>query len=244
MGKKKGKGGGSTPSRTNTNATNDVDATYYNLQPPPSRTSHSNYSNDGLAQGQGHAQGQQALQQPAKVKGNTAVVSSSSSDSSSSSSTTSYEGESVGGHLALVPRPPPFNPYMMGMLPPGAFPSPYGYQPGGGPPGGHPGMMGGQMMLPPPHGMMGPGMGGQMMHGGGGGGGGMGPPARYLPQEDGHMVDDRLEHYHSAKSPLVMEHPSLRQFVIFMAILFVLGLVALIVIAIYFGRTTQTSWNI
>ena len=53
-----------------------------------------------------------------------------------------------------------------------------------------------------------------------------------------------MHHFHLTKSPLVMEHPSLRQFVIFMAILFLLALVALIVTAIYFGRTTETSWNI
>ena len=53
-----------------------------------------------------------------------------------------------------------------------------------------------------------------------------------------------MHHLHMSKNPLVMEHPSLRQFVIFMAILFVLALVALIVTSIYFGRTTETRWNI
>ncbi|XP_076470867.1 uncharacterized protein LOC143300821 [Babylonia areolata] len=89
------------------------------------------------------------------------------------------------------------------------------------------------------------GMGG----GGGGGGGGFGPPGaapRYLPQDELDMEERMQQLSVMAKHPhpLVMEHPSLRQCVIFMAIVFVLALVALVVTAIYFGRTTQTSWNV
>lgn len=103
-------------------------------------------------------------------------------------------------------------------------------------------MAGGQLMLPPSGGIMGPGMGGPMMPGAGGG---MGPPARYLPQDE-HYVEERntMPPTYMTKNPMIMEHPSLRQFVIFMAIMFLLALVALIVTSIYFGRTTETSWKI
>nr|KAG5712687.1 hypothetical protein BaRGS_029742 [Batillaria attramentaria] len=76
---------------------------------------------------------------------------------------------------------------------------------------------------------------------GGGGGPGGAELQRYLAQEDMRMFSEERP---TPKAPLVMEHPSLRQFVIFMAILFLLALVALIITAVYFGRTASPSWNI
>ncbi|KAL8570145.1 hypothetical protein ACOMHN_033823 [Nucella lapillus] len=156
----------------------------------------------------------------------------------------SSDNNEAGTQLALVPRTPMFQPYLTGGG--GGYNGPYAFYP-------YPGDFGplpqqgvyptGVMTMP-----QGPGMTSSTADLGGmgacGARGSISPAAvKYQPPE---RFSGGGGGRSSLKRPseVIMEHPTLRQLVILMAVFFVLALVAVIVTSIYMGRVSETPWNL